>query len=42
MRNDTEDNAVTDPFADPVAYLANLGIDAVLVAVLDARLPEAA
>ena len=32
---------VTDPYSDPVAYLASLGIEAELIEVV-VRLPEAA
>ena len=39
-RNDVTDTAI-DPFADPVAYLAGLGIESELVAVVTV-LPEAA
>lgn len=39
-RNQEQDHSI-DPFADPVAYLAGLGIEAELVAVVDS-LDEAA
>lgn len=40
MRN----TAITtqDPYADPVSYLAELGIDSELIAVIETPLPHAA
>lgn len=40
-RNDTAGDNQIDPFTDPVAYLADLGIEAELVEVIT-PLPEAA
>lgn len=39
---DASESGAERIFADPVGYLAALGIDAVLIAEFETRLPEAA
>lgn len=42
MQDDRTHPSAESVFADPVGYLASLGIAAVLVAEIDERFPEAA